>query len=128
MQHSKTAMVVGSSAESLASGTSSFGKCVTNVGWMSVGSINFGNLLIAAIWFQQVLFASVLKKQFRYTLIALIGRAAQRRKAVVGLCVDIGSFDQQQFYQVQPTKVVTRHFVQRRLAAVVLGIDISFVG
>src|ERR1017187_7876883 len=31
-QHSKTAMVVGSSGESLASGTSSLGRCETNVG------------------------------------------------------------------------------------------------
>ncbi len=32
MQHSKTSTVVGSSGESLASGTSSLGRCVTNVG------------------------------------------------------------------------------------------------
>src|SRR6266700_3172452 len=43
MQHSKTSTVVGSSGESLASGTSSFGRCVTNVGWMSVGSTSFSN-------------------------------------------------------------------------------------
>ncbi|GIT12922.1 MAG: hypothetical protein CM1200mP34_3280 [Verrucomicrobiales bacterium] len=43
MQHSKTSKVVGSSGESLASGISSFGKWVTKVGWISVGSISFSN-------------------------------------------------------------------------------------
>ena len=32
MQHSNTSTVVGSSGESFASGTSSFGRCVTKVG------------------------------------------------------------------------------------------------
>jgi hypothetical protein len=39
MMHSKTSIRPGSSALSLASGQSSFGRCVTKVGWMSVGSI-----------------------------------------------------------------------------------------
>src|ERR1019366_9078749 len=43
-QHSKTSTVVGSSGESLASGTSSLGRCVTNVGWMSVGFSIFEKL------------------------------------------------------------------------------------
>ena len=39
MQSSNTSIVVGSSAVIFASGQSSFGRCVTNVGWMRFGSI-----------------------------------------------------------------------------------------
>ena len=35
--------IVGPAPAGLASGMSSFGRCVTNVGWMSVGSMSFSN-------------------------------------------------------------------------------------